>query len=105
MTKKFRKTALVEAVQTYLDNKETGELGFWTDASGNVPGWITEALLKGTIFLHAPNRDGGKVKEMYIKTLEGNMRVTAGDWIARGVKGELWPIKEDVFAESYEEVK
>ena len=40
-----------------------------------------------------------------IPTLEGDMRATAGDWIIRGVKGELYPCKPDVFAQTYEPVE
>ena len=38
-------------------------------------------------------------------TLEGdNIRGKAGDYLAKGIKGELYPIAADVFHESYEEV-
>jgi hypothetical protein len=37
-----------------------------------------------------------------IQTLEGAMRGDPGDWIIRGVKGELYPCKPDVFEASYE---
>ena len=37
-----------------------------------------------------------------IKTLEGTMRADPGDWIIRGVKGEFYPCKPDVFAATYE---
>jgi hypothetical protein len=37
-----------------------------------------------------------------IETLEGNMEVTPGDWIIRGIKGELYPCKPDIFAATYE---
>lgn len=36
-----------------------------------------------------------------IKTLEGEMRAESGDWIIRGVKGELYPCKPDIFAATY----
>lgn len=39
-----------------------------------------------------------------IETLEGTMRAEAGDWIIRGVKGEFYPCKPDVFEQTYEEV-
>ena len=39
-----------------------------------------------------------------VQTLEGNMKVSVGDYIIRGVKGEYYPCKPDVFASSYEEV-
>ena len=37
-----------------------------------------------------------------ITTLEGVMRADPGDWIIRGVKGELYPCKPDIFAATYE---
>lgn len=39
---------------------------------------------------------------VYIHTLEGEMRASNGDWIIRGVKGEFYPCKPDIFAETYE---
>ncbi|RON17938.1 hypothetical protein BK660_21860 [Pseudomonas brassicacearum] len=40
--------------------------------------------------------------ELYIKTLEGVMTADAGDWIIRGIKGEIYPCKPDIFAATYE---
>jgi hypothetical protein len=40
--------------------------------------------------------------QVYISTLEGRMTASAGDWIIRGVKGEFYPCKPDIFAETYE---
>lgn len=37
-----------------------------------------------------------------IKTLEGTMRADIGDWIIRGVKGELYPCKNNIFEATYE---
>ena len=37
-----------------------------------------------------------------IKTLEGEMRADIGDWIIRGINGELYPCKPDIFAATYE---
>lgn len=39
-----------------------------------------------------------------IRTLEGEMRVVSGDWIIKGVKGEFYPCKPDIFNETYDEV-
>ena len=41
-------------------------------------------------------------KNLRISTLEGTMRVEAGDWIIRGVKGEFYPVRADIFAKTYE---
>lgn len=48
----------------------------------------------------------GKYKgELVIKTLEGDMTVMEGDYIIRGVAGEFYPCKPDIFAATYEVVE
>ena len=42
---------------------------------------------------------------LHIPTLEGVMRADPGDWIIKGVAGELYPCKADVFAQTYEFVE
>jgi hypothetical protein len=37
-----------------------------------------------------------------IRTLEGVMRAVPGDWIIKGVKGEFYPCKPDIFDATYE---
>lgn len=37
-----------------------------------------------------------------ISTLEGTMLATQGDWIIKGIKGEVYPCKPDIFAATYE---
>lgn len=39
---------------------------------------------------------------VYISTLEGEMQALPGDWIIRGVAGEFYPCKPDIFAATYE---
>ena len=39
-----------------------------------------------------------------IPTLEGIMRASKGDWVIRGVKGEFYPCKPDIFEATYEPV-
>jgi len=39
---------------------------------------------------------------LLISTLEGDMLASSGDWIIRGVKGELYPCKPDTFYATYE---
>ena len=41
-------------------------------------------------------------KSIMIPTLEGNMSARPGDWIIRGVKGEVYPCHPDIFAATYE---
>jgi len=52
-----------------------------------------------------PREPGQTKKEFYIKTLEGPMMVTPGDWIITGVKGEHYPCKPDIFKMTYEPVE
>ena len=40
----------------------------------------------------------------WIYTPEGQINFRAGDWIIKGVKGEFYPIKNDIFLATYEEV-
>jgi len=39
-----------------------------------------------------------------IKTLEGEMTASKGDYIIKGVQGEFYPCKPDIFEQTYEEV-
>lgn len=41
-------------------------------------------------------------QSIWIRTLEGRMEANCGDWIIRGVKGELYPCKPDIFTATYE---
>jgi hypothetical protein len=61
------------------------------------PIWIVEAIKAGYVRFE----DGA----ILIDTLEGTMRGDSGDWIIRGVKGEIYPCKPDIFAASYEKVE
>lgn len=40
----------------------------------------------------------------YIITLEGKMRCNVGDWIIRGVQGEVYPCRHDIFLQTYRKV-
>lgn len=43
-----------------------------------------------------------KYRLIAIKTLEGSMEAAVGDWILKGVKGEFYPCRNDIFEETYE---
>ena len=84
---KFRKKPVV--IEAFLwDNRMETEK----------PGWFGVALNKSTVSF-GPN------KTILIKTLEGTMTASFGDWIILGVKGEIYPCKSDIFEATYEEVK
>lgn len=42
--------------------------------------------------------------EYYVDTLEGCMKVADGDFIIKGVNGEFYPCKADIFHKTYEDV-
>lgn len=41
---------------------------------------------------------------IFIHTLEGNMLVSEGDYVIKGVQGEFYPCKPDIFEQTYEKV-
>lgn len=43
-------------------------------------------------------------RDIKIKTLEGVMTASIGDYIIKGVQGELYPCKPEIFEQTYEEV-
>ena len=43
-----------------------------------------------------------ETEELYIKTLEGNHHASVGDYIIKGVKGEFYPCKPDIFENTYD---
>lgn len=65
------------------------------------PDWIKEAVADGRIVPHNASARGVPM-HLTISTLEGEMRADLGDWIIKGVKGELYPCKPDIFAATYE---
>lgn len=77
----------------------------WTGGRDQVedPTWIVEALEKGDATIVSSNDLGESV--MQIKTLEGTMIAQQGDYIIRGVQGEIYPCKPDIFEATYEKVE
>jgi len=53
----------------------------------------------------AYNPFGGKIDHLIIPTLEGNHKAQKSDWIIKGVKGEFYPCKPDIFEQTYEKVE
>lgn len=84
----FRKKAIViEAIQA------TGT----PESNREIIDWTREADCRAYM-----DRDGEGEQRLSINTLEGAMWVSVGDWIIKGVKGEFYPCKPDVFEASYE---
>jgi len=48
---------------------------------------------------------GAENHSVVIRTLEGRMLANVNDWIIKGVKGEFYPCKPDIFEQTYERVK
>lgn len=59
-----------------------------------LPECIRDAYEKGNIVFAA--------EAIHIKTLEGTMVANPDDWVIRGIQGELYPCKQDIFADCYE---
>lgn len=43
--------------------------------------------------------------DIFIRTLEGTMKASVGDYIIKGVNGEFYPCKEDIFNKTYDAVE
>lgn len=88
MIKQYRKKPIViEAIQY------TGD---WDNLS-EVIGWMFPDMSK----YHNWTLDDERYP---IQTLEGVMYASPNDWIIKGVNGEFYPCKPDIFEKSYEEV-
>lgn len=89
---KFRKKPVViEAFNWTADHNQTED-----------PKWIAEAIKKGDVWFVG---EGTEKVQMQIDTLEGVMTAKRGDYIIKGVQGELYPCKPDIFEMTYEKVE
>lgn len=64
------------------------------------PQWYCDAMDDGRIVV--VQKEPGTPRHLLVQTTEGTMRGEEGDWIIRGVEGELYPCKPSVFAATYE---
>jgi hypothetical protein len=96
---KFRKKPVViEAFQMTREHRLANmEWPEWMHRA-----WQIEREMPGSLY---PTEEGTGGGTLSIGTLEGQHLVSWGDWIIQGVKGELYPIKNDIFLETYEAVK
>lgn len=76
-------------------------INIWRATKG--PIWQA-AICECTVAYADAGGGGSPLDYPHIHTLEGIHRVIDGDWIARGIKGEFWPIKADIFKATYERV-
>ena len=96
MNLKFRKKPVViEAFQMTEERRAS---------NADWPKWMHQAWQldrEAPGSLH-PTEEGTGDGTLSISTLEGPHLVSWGDWIIRGVKGELYPCKPDIFEATYE---
>lgn len=83
-----------------------GELRLSADNIEEVAEWT----MKGIVASGARDTDvwailAGPDAHLDINTLEGVMRADVGDYVIRGVQGEHYPCKADIFAATYEQVQ
>lgn len=52
-----------------------------------------------------PSWDAENKPIIKIQTLEGEMTASLGDWIIKGVNGEFYPCKPDIFEKTYERIQ
>jgi hypothetical protein len=90
MAKFRKKPVVIEAVQ--FDG--TPESGLAVFAAFDIP--------NGKFLPNYP--DLSRDCHLSIPTLEGVMTASPGDWIIRGVQGECYPVKPDIFEATYEAV-
>jgi len=84
-----KKSVIVEAVQFTGNFQEIFDwVGQWNPEDDGQGMWESES---------------GKI--LIIDTLEGEMKTEINDWIIRGIKGEFYPCKPDIFAATYEKVE
>lgn len=72
----------------------------WTDPD------LNKYPRRNKLLIEAYNKGILTVSEcqLHIKTLEGTMVANIGDYIIKGVKGEYYPCKADIFEATYEDV-
>lgn len=84
-----KKPVVIDAIQF------TGSLGSATE----ITEWTKE---RSSWHWDNPSKLAGL--HLKIRTLEGEMRANPGDYIIKGVKGEFYPCKQDIFTKTYEPV-
>ena len=99
---KFRKKPVViEAFQmTKARRQDNREWPEWLNQA-----WNKDRETVGALYPTAKPTEAVSYDPLSIGTLEGAHTVSWGDWIIRGVKGELYLCKPDIFEATYEAVE
>lgn len=66
------------------------------------PDWFKTRVGKDVTYVDPEPFVAGAPSDVLIKTLEGTMRANYYEWIIKGVKGEIYPCKPDIFEATYE---
>lgn len=75
----------------------------WTGDFNQLMKWAKSVRLGGTYtFEHKTGFFSGNV--LLIKTIKGNMKAKVGDWIIKGIKGEFYPVSNEIFKDTYEKI-
>lgn len=69
-----------------------------------VPNWAIKALNNNDMF-YKEEYPCSEPCGLFIKTLEGDMHVSVGDYIIKGINEELYPCNPDIFESTYELVE
>lgn len=105
---KFRKKPVtIEAMRLEGTAGETHAVYVWIEEN-TAGSYDTNARDENGERLPAPDSGvsiDAETGNLVIATLEGEMQANYGDWIIRGVAGEFYPCKPEIFAATYEEVQ
>lgn len=95
-----KKPVAVEAMRFGPGGIEQLEASEWIDAHGGEINLYDCSVQKAD----EPFPDGSFWQWVWgsIETIEGSMKALAGDWIIRGVQGEFYPVKPEIFDQTYE---
>lgn len=83
---------------------EVEAMQFTSETAPEVREWLwAHSVPHSYVCIDLADCDAGH--DLVIETLEGQMKANEGDFIIKGVKGEFYPCKPDIFEATYEEVK
>lgn len=66
--------------------------------------WFWDAVSRNEIITHCFGKENPEDAYCDIRTLEGTMRANTSDYIIKGINGEIYPCKQDIFEATYEMV-
>lgn len=85
---KYRKKPIVIEAMQWDGKTETGEaIIAWTNKAA---GWDC-------------HWDDISMRELTVDTLEGTVEVSHGSWIIKGIQGEFYPCRDDIFRATYDD--